>query len=29
MYFPPIGSTNWETKTIQSLNWNLVTFRLF
>jgi CubicO group peptidase (beta-lactamase class C family) len=22
MYFPPIGSTNWETKTIQSLNWN-------
>ena len=22
MYFPPIGSTLWETKTIQSLNWN-------
>jgi CubicO group peptidase (beta-lactamase class C family) len=22
MYFPPIGSTAWETKTIPSLNWN-------
>jgi CubicO group peptidase (beta-lactamase class C family) len=22
MYFPPIGSTTWETKTIESLGWN-------
>lgn len=22
MYFPPIGSTTWETKTVQSLDWN-------
>lgn len=22
MYFPPIGSNTWETKTIQSLHWN-------
>jgi len=22
MYFPPIGSTTWETKTVQSLGWN-------
>lgn len=22
MYFPPIGSTSWETKTIASLGWN-------
>ncbi len=22
MYFPPIGSSTWETKSIQSLNWN-------
>lgn len=22
MYFPPIGSTTWETKTPESLNWN-------
>ncbi|WP_111565936.1 serine hydrolase domain-containing protein [Flavobacterium aquaticum] len=22
MYFPPIGSTTWETKTIESLDWN-------
>ena len=22
MYFPPIGSTTWETKTVESLGWN-------
>lgn len=22
MYFPPIGSTTWDTKTVQSLGWN-------
>jgi len=22
IYFPPVSSTNWETKTIASLNWN-------
>ena len=28
MYFPPIGSTTWETKTPESLNWNTANIQI-